>query len=86
MYNRLLKAEDTHLVQLNDDDIWVQIYDTRKGFTSENIMKNIGDYIKKFVKSDHANYDGRWKWFVRIRVKKCIKTTEKKNENQKRRG
>lgn len=53
-------------MRLNEFDIWVQIYDIPRGFISENILKNMGDLIGKFIKSDPTKFDGMWKSFVRI--------------------
>lgn len=60
--------EDPHMVALQEMEIWVQVYDIPRGFLSENILKNVGASIGKYVKSDPANFDGAWKSFVRVRV------------------
>lgn len=58
VYHRLLDTEDPHMVKLNEIDIWVQIYDIPKGFISENVLKNVGNSICKFIKSYSTNFDG----------------------------
>lgn len=78
--------EDPHLVKLNEIDIWVQIYDISRGFISENILKNVGDSIGKFVKSDTSNFDGLWKSFVRIQVIMNIDKPLKRRMKIKREG
>lgn len=78
--------EDPHLVKLNEIDIWVQIYDIPRGFISENILKNVGDSIGKFVKSDTSNFDGLWKSFVRIQVIMNIDKPLKRRMKIKREG
>lgn len=64
-----METENPQKMQLNDMDIWVQVYDLPKGFISENILKGVGNYIGKFVKTNPTNLDGLWKIFVCIRVK-----------------
>lgn len=72
VFQRISDIEDPHLVQLNEFDIWVQIYDVPSGFIFENILKNVENSLGKYVKSDPSNFDGIWKAFVRIRVTMSI--------------
>lgn len=86
VYHKMTETEDPHLVQLNAVDIWVQVYDIPTGFISENILKSIGMYIGKYIKSDPASLDGRWKPFVRIRVTLDIQQPLKRRMKIKREG
>lgn len=65
---QLKNNEDPHLVQLQEADIWVQVYDLPHGFASENILKSVGASIGQYIKSDPTNFDGTWKQFLRVRV------------------
>ncbi|XP_074355733.1 uncharacterized protein LOC141695383 [Apium graveolens] len=67
-YHRLEGNEDPHLVNLHTSDMWVQVYDLPKGFNSEQIFMNIGNFVGKFVKSDPANLSGGWRMNARVRV------------------
>lgn len=67
-YHCLKDNEDPQVVQLNNMDIWVQIYDLPEGLVSENVLQTIGDYVGNFVKSDPVNITGGWRMFSRIRV------------------
>ena len=68
VYQCLQDNEDPHDVQLNTIDIWVQVYDLPEGFVSETILKNVGNYVGRFIKSDLNNMTGGWRMFSRIRV------------------
>lgn len=69
VYKRMIETEDPQEIQLNDMDIWVQVYDIPRGFISEKVLENMGNFIGKFVKTDPTNFNGGWKQFVRIRVR-----------------
>ncbi|XP_074352667.1 uncharacterized protein LOC141691812 [Apium graveolens] len=58
VYHHMKDNEDPHLVELKEAEIWVQGYDIPRGLLSENILKSIGGAVKKYVKSDPANFDG----------------------------
>lgn len=86
VFCQVASTEDPHLVKLHEIDIWVQIYDIPRGFVSENILKNVGESIGKFVKSDLTNFNGLWKSFVRIRVTMNIEKPLKGQMKIKREG
>lgn len=86
VYKQMAESEDPHLVNLNDIDIWIQVYDIPKGFISENILKSIGNYVGKYVKSDPANFEGMWKSYVRIRVTIDTQKALKRRMKIKREG
>lgn len=68
VFNRLQASENPHTVELQETEIWVQVYDIPRGFLSENILKIVGASIGRYVKSDPSNFDGVWKSYVRVRV------------------
>lgn len=86
VYKQVNKEEDPHLVSLKEVDIWVQVHDIPKGFISENILKSVGDYIGKFIKTEPASFDGGWKQFVRIRVTIDIQKPLRRRMKIKREG
>lgn len=86
VYTRVNGAEEANAVNLNEMDIWAQVYDLPSGFVSENIMRSIGTYIGRYVKTDPSSLDGMWKPYVRIRVKLDIEKPLKRRMKIKREG
>lgn len=86
VYKQMKETDDPQLVTLNEVDIWVQVYDIPKGFISEKILKSVGDYVGKYVKSDTTNFEGIWKEYVRIRVTIDIQKPLKRRMKIKREG
>ncbi|WOG99650.1 hypothetical protein DCAR_0519004 [Daucus carota subsp. sativus] len=66
--HQLEMGEDPCTVKMQDVEMWVQIYDIPRGFLSENILKNAGDSMGKFIRVEPNTFDGVWKQYVRIRV------------------
>lgn len=86
VYHTIKENEDPHTVRLNTMDIWVQVYDLPQGFVSENVLRNIENYVGVFVKSDPANVNGGWRLFSRIRVKMELDKPLKRRMKLKRDG
>lgn len=86
VYKQLVANEDPKEVELNEVDIWVQVYDVPQGFVSENILRSIGNFIGGYVQSDQANFNGMWKPYVRIRVKMNVTRPLKRRMKIKREG
>ncbi|XP_074326485.1 uncharacterized protein LOC141664431 [Apium graveolens] len=79
-------GEDPNTVQLQDVEMWVQVYNIPRGLMSENILRSIGTSIGKFVKMDANTLDGIWKPFVRIRVTLNVQKPLKRRVKIKREG
>lgn len=86
IYKQVKEMEDLQAVDLNEVKIWVQVRDVPKGFISENIMKSVGMYVGKYVKSDPANFDNTWKSYVRTGVTLDIRKPLKRHMKIKREG
>lgn len=86
VYHQLKDTEEAHQIPLNSLDIWIQVHDIPIGFISETIMRSIGTFIGTYIQSDPANFDGRWKSFVRIRVTLDIQKPIKRRMKIKREG
>lgn len=86
VYKKLGENEDPRRVELNEVEIWVQVYDISKGFVSENILQSIGNFVGVFVKSDPTIFDGLWKSYVHIRVRMNITKALKRRMKIKREG
>lgn len=67
--NRIKEGENPRCVDLNKIDLWVQIHDLQPGFMSENIIKEVGNYIGRFIESYSRNLVGGWKEYMRVRIK-----------------
>lgn len=58
VYKKLEVNEDSHLIILNQVDMWVQLYDIPRGMVSEKILQSIGNYIGTYIKGDSNNTSG----------------------------
>lgn len=84
--HQLEKGEDPSTVKLQYVEMWVQIYDIPRGMLSENILRNVGATIGKFIRMDTNTLDGVWKPFSRIRVMINVEKPLKRRLKIKREG
>uniref|UniRef100_A0A803QQI1 Reverse transcriptase domain-containing protein n=1 Tax=Cannabis sativa TaxID=3483 RepID=A0A803QQI1_CANSA len=68
IFVRVKHGENPRLLALEKLDLWVQIHDMTSKFMSEKVIKDVGNYIGSFVKSDPNNFQGVWRNYFRIRV------------------
>ncbi|XP_060961909.1 uncharacterized protein LOC133032093 [Cannabis sativa] len=68
VFHRLKRGEDPRVVLLHELDMWVQLHDLKYGFMSELVVKNAGNYVGTFIKSDAKNFIGIWRDYFRVRV------------------
>lgn len=54
------------LVTLNKLDSWIQLHGMAPSFMSENIVRNISNYVGKFVKPDQNNFSRLWRDYLRV--------------------
>lgn len=66
--SRLKERENPRCVKLNSMDLWVQVYDLKAGFMSERILKEVGNYIGKFVDFPPGNFTGVWRDYLRVQI------------------
>lgn len=66
--SRLKEGENPCSVSLKAIDLGVQVYDRKPWFMSERILKEIDNYIGKFVASAPSNFVGIWREYLRVRV------------------
>lgn len=66
--SRMKEGDIPRGVSLNTLDLWVQIHELRAGFMSENILKEIGNYVGKFIESCPNNFKPGWREYMRVRV------------------
>lgn len=65
---RLKEGEKSQNVSLNTIDPWVQIHDLKSGFMTKKIIKEVGNYIEKYVQSCPTNFVDVWRDYMRIWV------------------
>lgn len=68
IFERLKEGENPRTLAINKLDICVQFHDMETGFMSQRVVKDIGDYVGKFVESDTNNFVGVWREYLRVRV------------------
>ena len=54
----LTAAHEPTTVELNHTELWVQVFDLPIGLQSERVLRDVGNFIGVFVKSDPKNLDG----------------------------
>ncbi|XP_017254540.1 uncharacterized protein LOC108224425 [Daucus carota subsp. sativus] len=86
LHHKLEANEDAHTVQLNEMEIWVQIYDLPVGMVSGKLLESVGNYVGTFVKADPQNTQGGGKMFYRIRVVMDVNRPIKRRMKLKREG
>lgn len=84
--HQVASGEDPLMAQLQEIEIWVQVYDIPQGFLSENILRSVGSHIGKYVRSDPKTFEGGWKEYVRIRVAINVEKPIKRRMKIKREG
>lgn len=83
---QLKENEDPHNIRLQELEIWVQVYDVPRGCLSENILKNVGMALGRYIKMEPLNLGGTWKQYLRIRVAMNVEKPLKRRMKLKRDG
>lgn len=86
IFKRLTPGENPMESKLNHMDIWVQIHELQNGFRSERVVKDIGNYVGAFIKSDPNNFVGVWREYLRVRVTIDIDLPLKRKMKIKKKG
>lgn len=68
VFTKLGAGENPRTMAINMMDIWVHLHDMDAGFMSQNVVKDIADYVGVFVESDANNFVGVWREYLRVRV------------------
>lgn len=64
----------------------MQVYNIPRDFLSENILKTVGTYLGRFIRTDPHTFDGVWKPYARIRVSMRVDKPLKRKMKIKREG
>ncbi|XP_030479412.2 uncharacterized protein LOC115696660 [Cannabis sativa] len=78
VFERLKSGDNPRMVVLNHLDFWVQLHEMTSGFKSVTVVKDIGNYIGKFQKTDPNDFKGVWRDYLRVRVSVCVDAPLKK--------
>lgn len=68
VFARMKEGDIPRAISLNSMDLWVQIHDLHAGFMTENVVREVGNYIGNFVESCPSNFTGVWREYLRVRV------------------
>lgn len=66
--HQLKKGEFPLRVPLDWLPFWIQIHDLPAGYITENIGKQLGNFIGRFLEYDASNSTTTWRQYMRIRV------------------
>lgn len=84
LFERLRLEDNPRAVVINRLELWVQLHGMDLGFMSHMNVKDVGNYIGKFVESDPNNFVGVWRDYLRIRVSISIDKPLKRRMRLKR--
>jgi 14-3-3 protein epsilon len=71
---KLNVGDDPITTELDEAEMWVQIYNLPFGYMSPSIGEFIGSHLGRFIKYDDYNSYGAWRLYMRIRV--AVKVNE----------
>lgn len=66
--HELQPNENPRRVELTKLLVWVQIHNVPSGYQSEQVVKDVGNFLGEYVASDPRNYMRIWRDFMRVRV------------------
>jgi 14-3-3 protein epsilon len=71
---KLNVGDDPITAELDEAEMWVQIFNLPFGYMSPSIGEFIGSHLGRFIKYDDYNSYGAWRLYMRIRV--AVKVNE----------
>uniref|UniRef100_A0A803QI56 Reverse transcriptase n=1 Tax=Cannabis sativa TaxID=3483 RepID=A0A803QI56_CANSA len=86
IFERLKQGEDPRMITLNKLDFWVQIHNLTTGFMLERVVRDLGNYVGTFIKTDPNNFIGVWRDYLRVRVKINIECPLKRRKKVEKQG
>lgn len=78
--SKIPSGEEPVDVPLWSLEIWIQIYDLPKGFMSEAVRKQLGDFFGEFVMYDAKNNSSIWVEYMRIKIKLDVRKPLKRRK------
>ncbi|GAU37478.1 hypothetical protein TSUD_207140 [Trifolium subterraneum] len=66
--NHMLVFKKLTIVQLDEMEMWVQIFNLPFGYTNESMGLLIGSHLGRYIKYDEYNNSGSWRMYMRVRV------------------
>lgn len=82
--SRIPASEEPLKVPLWHLEMWVQIHDLPKGFMSELVEKQLGDFYGEFMQYDAKNNSSIWMKYMRIKIKLDVRKPLKRKKKIKR--
>uniref|UniRef100_A0A803Q9H0 Zinc knuckle CX2CX4HX4C domain-containing protein n=1 Tax=Cannabis sativa TaxID=3483 RepID=A0A803Q9H0_CANSA len=86
IFERLKIGENPRLVVLNKLEFWVQIHNLTTGFMSERVVRDLGNFVGTFVKSDPNNFIGVWRDYLWVRIKLDITRPLRRKKKLEKQG
>ncbi|XP_074352720.1 uncharacterized protein LOC141691867 [Apium graveolens] len=78
--SKIPQGEEPLNVPLWSLEIWIQIHDLPKGFMSEAVGRQLGDFFGEFMEYDMKNNSSIWVEFMRIKVKLDVRKPLKRKK------
>lgn len=86
LLHQLTTGDIPHQAHLFHVNFWIQIYDLPVGYMSENVGRQIGEFIGKFIEYDVNNSTALWRSFMRIKVAIDVRKPLKRCKKIRRQG
>lgn len=79
-------GEDPVNVQLNELEVWIQIYNLPMGYMTESVGKQLGNFFGKFISYDLSNDSSIWREYMRIRISLDVRCPLKRKKKISRKN
>ncbi|KAL8105033.1 hypothetical protein AgCh_028992 [Apium graveolens] len=67
-------------VPLYELEFWIQIYDLPSGYMTEQVGKQLGDFLGSFILYDQSNNTSIWREYMRIKIKVDVRRPLKRKK------
>uniref|UniRef100_A0A803PB73 Reverse transcriptase domain-containing protein n=1 Tax=Cannabis sativa TaxID=3483 RepID=A0A803PB73_CANSA len=84
VFERLQRGQDPRSVVISKLDMWVQVHCLQRGFKTERTLRELGNYIGAFVKTDPKNFQGIWRDYLGVCVTLDINVPLKRRKKLRR--
>lgn len=86
LLNTIAAGEDRLMVPLVGVNFWIQIYDLPTGFVSENVGKQLGNFLGTFLAYDANNNTSIWRKCMRLRIQVDVRKPLKRKKKISRKN
>ncbi|KAL8096581.1 hypothetical protein AgCh_037515 [Apium graveolens] len=84
--NEIKAGEDPVKVQLNEVEMWIQIYNLPMGYMTESVGKQLGNFFGKFISYDSSNDSSIWREYMRVRISLDVRCPLKRKKKISRKN